>query len=137
MTSVAKDHSLMQHQPFNKIIILQIITCKFFLSYSLNYLNNITYLLNFCLLYIYTHYDLYYYDFVEWLVSDKDAACAPCVICFSVHYWLSRYVWTRSTFGLIGFHFRCRDHILRYLETNSLLQVWSYRYWHLDGERIK
>ena len=38
----------------------------------------------------------------------------------------SRYIWTMFAFaisGISGFQFRCRDHILRYLETNSLLQV--------------
>ena len=30
---------------------------------------------------------------------------------------------TFATSGLSGFQFRCRDHILRNLETNNLLQV--------------
>ena len=101
MTSVAKDRIRVRHQPFNKIIIIQIIGCKYFLSYSLNYLNIIVcfflylsiiiyfYSFNFWFLYNYTPYDLYYYDFVEWLVSDADTSCAPGVICFFVHYSLN------------------------------------------------
>ena len=42
-------------------------------------------------MYNYTPYALYYCnfvgDFVEWLVSDEDAACAAGVICFFEHYW--------------------------------------------------
>ena len=50
---------------------------------------------------------------------------------------ISRYVWTKSTFansGISGFHFRCRDHILQYLEFNSPLQVSSCQDWHPDGK---
>ena len=39
------------------------------------------------LMYSYTLYDLYFCDFVGWLVSDEDAACAAGVICFFVHYY--------------------------------------------------
>ena len=74
MKSVGKDRILIRHQPFNKIIIIQIIGCKYSLSYSLNYLSIIIYFFNYWLLYNYTPYDLYYYDFVEWLVSDEDVA---------------------------------------------------------------
>ena len=63
MTSVAKDHILIRHQPFKKfspkITILQIIGCKYFLVYSLNYLNIIIFIfLIDWLLYNYTPYDL-------------------------------------------------------------------------------
>ena len=43
MTSVAKDHILIRHQPVNKITIIQIIGCNYFQLNSLNYLNIISY----------------------------------------------------------------------------------------------
>ena len=47
---------------------------------------------NYWLLYNYTPYDLYFCDFlgefVDWLVSDEDAACAAGVICLFLHYSL-------------------------------------------------
>ena len=40
-------------------------------------------------MYNYKPYDLYFCDFggnfVDWLVSDEDAACAVGVICFFIH----------------------------------------------------
>ena len=59
---------------------------EIFLSYSLNYLNIIIIFFNYYLLYNYTPHDLYYYIFVDGLVSDEAAVCAPGVICFLGHY---------------------------------------------------
>ena len=51
MTSVAKDHFLVRHQPLNKITKIQILGCEYFLLYSFNYLNIIIYFYSFiCIL---------------------------------------------------------------------------------------
>ena len=47
MTSVEKDRILVRHQPLNNIIKIQIIGCKFFLLYSLIYMNINIYLYSF------------------------------------------------------------------------------------------
>ena len=52
MTSVAKDRTLVRHQPPNKITKIQILWCKYFLLYSLIYMNIVIYLYSFiCVLF--------------------------------------------------------------------------------------
>ena len=47
MTSVVKDRILVRHQPLNKITKIQILGCKYFLLYSLIYMNIIIYFYSF------------------------------------------------------------------------------------------
>ena len=47
LTSVAKDHILVGHHPLNKITKIQILGCKYFLLYSLIYLDILIYLYSF------------------------------------------------------------------------------------------
>ena len=104
MTSVAKDHILVRHQPLNKITKIQILGCKYFLLYSFNYLDIIFYLYSFIcvLLFIFILLIISYRTIIhprififvilgKRLVSDEDASCSPGVICFFIHYSYAFY----------------------------------------------
>ena len=95
MKSVAKDRILVRHQSLNKITKIQILGCKYFLLYSLNYLNIIIYLYSFIcmLLFIFNSLFISYCIIIhpricifvilgKGLVSDEGASCAAGVICF-------------------------------------------------------
>ena len=88
MTSVAKDHSLIRHQPFNRIIIIQIIGCKYFLSYSLNYLKIIIFLIISYCIFVY-EYSLNYLKIIIFLIISYCIIIHPmiCIIMILLNGW--------------------------------------------------
>ena len=99
VTSVAKDLILVRNQPLNKIIKIQILGCKYFLLFSLNFFDIINYLYSFIciLLSIFILLIISYCIIIhpricifvmmgKGLVSREGASCAAGVVCFFIYY---------------------------------------------------